>query len=397
MLTVLLIMLAGCEQLEIGNDDERREGADFANAPRIESTALETSIKVDIRGADPEKYAVHFTWPYLKDNKILRIRLGSVLAEVQPKQAYFNYVLDHSQTATFSFDVLDSSRKQERSFRVPVVIPTDFVVRPQNANLSEQSRIEVNRLFLNEQVPLTTMGKNVDIVVTELHGGKGKGQIQSFSDNPPEAPPLTEGQSGGNLTISAKKLFGRITVVMRGGRGGQGPKGDPTPGKGATGARSTEGPWICDNTPIGDPGNPTPSPGGRCECTAGPPGGIGGQGGPGSKGKNGMPGGLSGSVRVSVQEYVPLEGFDPTLPQENTEIVSIKLIPGPGGRGGPGGDGQDGGDGGPGSTRSDDCLGGWGPKGPVGPPGKEGDAGDSGKIGLKCLYIGSENINECIQ
>ncbi len=412
LICITLAAAFGCEQLEIKDPKDGTNGAsDFARASRIESSSLESNLKVDIRGADPEKYAVHFTWPYLKDNKILRIRLGTVLAEVQPKQAYFNYILDHSQTATFSFDVLDGDRKQERTFRVPVVIPSDFVVRDSNYVLTNISRIEVNRLFLDEKFPLTTMGRNLDIVTSELHPNHGV--IETFPEfikNPisgaleaPTAQPHSEGASGGNITISTKKLIGRLVVNMRGQNGGIGHKGDPTPGKGNVGDPAKEGQISCeDDTP-----DCSRFPGacmvpqkylGRCQCVKpGAPGGAGGIGAIGAIGRKGMRGGDSGNIRVSVQEYVPLEGFDPSLPQTDTEIVKINQIPGSGGAGGPGGDGQQGGDGGLGSRSRSDCLGGDGPQGPRGPQGPAGPTGDSAKAGLKCLYIGSENVNECIQ
>lgn len=425
LLTLFLLLLVGCEQLEIASDKESDAGTDaFQKARRIESSYLEDNMKIDVRGtADAEKYSVQFTWPYLQDGKILRIRLGSVLSEVQPKQTYYTHILSHAQTVTYSFDVLDSSRKLERSFTKSVLIPRDFVVRQENHNITTKTRIEVNRLYLSDKYPLTINENTVDIVATELHAEKGF--IQAFPERvtvtevidgrevtnelPPTAPIIKKGLSGGNISISAKKLFGKLRIEMRGQNGGEGYKGDPTLGKASTGTPSSEGvlscvqmpdcarqPWAC--LIPEEPGIQRIS---DCSCEkAGKPGGKGAKGAKGSIGKVGMPGGDSGSSRVSIQEYVPLEGFDPTLPQEGGAVVQVNLIPGDGGIGGPGGDGQQGGDGGPGATHPTKKNGCRGPAGPNGDPGDQGDRGPkgpSGKTGLKCIYVGSENINECVQ
>lgn len=424
LLAILFVLAAGCDQLEI-KDDKGDGGTDnsFEKSRRIESSALEDNIKIDVKGADPEKYAVQFSWPYLQDGKILRIRLGSVLSEVQPKQTYYTHILDHAQTVTYSFDILDSSRRPERTFTKSVVVPRDFVARAENSNISDNTRIEVNRLYLSDDSPLTTNGKNLDIVTNELHAEKGfiqgfpekvkireiDGDQETTKEIPPTADKFKQGSSGGNLSISAKKLYGKLKVVMRGQNGGEGLKGDPTAGRGATGSAAGYGNVECYpdctmETCLVKPNElilPLMKPGGTCGCTStGHPGGQGSKGNKGLPGKQGMPGGDSGNVKVSIQQYVPLEGYDPSLPQDDTSVVKVELIPGKGGSGGAGGDGQLGGEGGPGEPRPSEgngCKGTNGPEGPKGDSGDIGPIGVDGKAGLKCIYVGSENINECVQ
>jgi hypothetical protein len=45
----------------------------------------------------------------------------------------------------------------------------------------------------------------------------------------------------------------------------------------------------------------------------------------------------------------------------------------------------------------EDCRGESGDEGPPGTQGDEGPMGIPGKLGLKCVYVGSENVNECTQ
>ena len=109
-----------------------------------------------------------------------------------------------------------------------------------------------------------------------------------------------------------------------------------------------------------------------------------------------MPGGDAGKVRILIEEIVKAENTDLQTPGEQELIpVSIEQIPGLGGEGGAGGPGQLGGAGGGRSNEA--CSGDPGNEGPRGSPGQSGDTGFMGKSGQKCIYIGSENVNECQQ
>lgn len=414
-------LLLGCDQLEIKDNKEPMQAAtektsdgpagEKGNPPqekpedikRIESSELESEIKINVKGADPEKYAIQFSWPYLVDGKVLRIRLGSVLAEVLPNQTFFTHILAHNQTVTFSFDVLDSNRKPERTFTKTVRIPTDFVITAANNQFKENTKIDVTRVFLNESLPLKTNGYTVDIVAEEIHANSGS--IQTFPElmlvkNPTtgieeqipfQAASEKAGRNGGNISITGKKLFGPLKIYMRGERGGQGPKGSLSEQrKDGIGTPAGNGRNVCEYNEYG----PT-----QCICQYGSRGGNGAPGSKGKTGGTGMPGGDSGNIRVSIHQYIPLEGFDPTLPREGGEVVRVFQIPGTGGKGGPGGDGQRGSPGGSGRdpNNMEDCRGESGDEGPKGADGDEGPTGIPGKLGLKCVYVGSENVNECTQ
>lgn len=413
------IFLLGCDQVDVPKDKIKTD-TETNNNRRIKAASLENEIKINIKGTEPEKYAIQFSWPYLEDGKMLRIRLGSVLAEVLATQTFFTHILTHNQTITFSFDVLDQNRKPERTFTKTVIIPTDFVSNSTNSSIKQNTKIEVNRFYLNDDLPLTTNGNTVDIIANELHAERGF--IQTLPEKIkflnkeknieeeiyPTAPQKNNGRSGGNISISVKKLFGRLKVYMRGENGGQGPKGDPTEGQiSGNGTPAGDGRTLC----IPDPSdscsrhpercfiNPTFMPR-DCYCDKyGVRGGQGLQGSKGKPGKIGMTGGDSGNIKISIHEYVPLEGFDPTLPSAGGEVVQVFQAAGSGGKGGPGGDGQRGSPGGPGRDpkKRDDCRGDTGPEGTVGDQGDDGIQGKDGKIGLKCIYIGSENVNECTQ
>lgn len=423
LLASTLLCIGGCEQLEIPNNKESEAGTNSSEKiRRVEASTLENEIKVNITGGDPERYVVQFSWPYLEDGKILRIRLGSVLAEVLPNQTFFTHILPHNQTVTFSFDVLDKNRKLDRTFTKTVRVPADFVANAETSQINETSKIEVHRLYLNGGFPLTTNGHTVDIIANEIHAERG--YIQTFpekiktksssttfgEESPPTAEPEKDGRSGGNISITSKKLFGRLRVYMRGENGGAGPKGDPTDNRmEGTGIPAGHGKLTCRLDPNDNCAarperclvDPTPVIT-RRECICSSYGSKAGDGIPGTKGKPGKPGmtgGDTGNIRISIHEYVPAEGFDPTLPNEGGEVVQVFQVPGKGGRGGIGGGGQRGSIGGPGRdpNNREDCRGDSGGEGKIGDPGESGPPGTNGNLGLKCIYVGSENINECIQ
>lgn len=384
MFFAFTFILAGCDQLDMNKEDGNTEDS---GPKSVQSASLEDNIKVSILGTDPEKYVVQFSWPRIEDKKVLRIRLGRVLAEVQPTQTFFTSTVNHNQVLTYSFDVLDSKRVLERTITKTAVIPYDFVVRPDNSVISDNIKIEANRLYLSEETALFIDGKSVEISANEIYS-KG-GMIKSFATEGNEdatAPLGKDGRSGGNLVLTVNKLYGPLKVDLRGENGGQGIDGAPYDTRAAKGAPAGKGKGY------GSPGSAD------SYCDYGADAGNGAAGADGRPGLPGGSGGNSGNVKVSVKQFLPLEGIGTPPTDEPSRPVVVLLAPGLGAKGGNPGPPQIGGLGGDGNNGSDwDCSGEKGQPGPDGKPGKPGEKGKDGQIGLNCIYIGSENINECSQ
>jgi len=359
----------------------------------IKSSELTNFLKVNVVGGDPEKYTVQFSWPQIQDHKLIRIRLGSVLTETKSDQTFFTHQVAHNQVLTYSFDILDMTKKPEQTIQKTVVIPTDFVVR-QGQDTVTTYRLDANRFYLNSSIPLTTNGQDLAITANEIHSPNGI--IQSFPDKYSTAVLGTQGISAGKISLSAKVLYGKIKFIMRGLDGGEGLKGDAIPGRASAGSPAGKGLEDCTQHPTSNSlVTLNLKPLRVCTCDE-----VGGAGGPGAPGITGLignigfPGGDTGSVKVVINQYVPHEGSEVTTPaEESAPIIDIIQIPGHGGTGGEGGDGQLGGIGGP--TPGGHCDGHPGSEGPHGPSGKRGPQGPDGIQGPKCIYIGSENINEC--
>ncbi|MDG0816468.1 collagen-like domain-containing protein [Bdellovibrio svalbardensis] len=401
---VISILFVACSEELSKRAEEAKALESLPPKVTIQSSALAEAVKVVITGADPEKYTVQFSWPHLEKDKILRIRLGTVLQEILSSQTFFTHTVGHNQILNYSFDILDSNRKPEMTFRKTVIIPYDFVVREGTGVLLYNTKIEANRVFLSDKIPLTTNGTTLDIAANELHAANGS--IQTFPESikiknsqgfeeelPPTAPDGVNGRSGGAISISAKKLYGRLHVYMRGEKGGRGLKGDPKPQASAGVPAESAKPECLKDSPVRFSLS-------QCSCPSDlRPGGQGADGEKGNPGRQGMSGGDSGSVRIMIQEYIPSEGIDSILPTDGVGIVDVVQLPGVGGDGGFGGDGQAGGAGGPGRNIAGrlECRGDGGMSGKDGPVGDAGGAGHPGVLGMKCVYIGSENQNDCSQ
>ena len=115
------------------------------NGVRIKSSDLEKSMAIKITGAEPEKYIAHFSWPYLEDKKILRIRVGDSMTEVLPIQTHLTMTLNHNQILKVVFDIFSEDRTLEESFSKTLLIPRDFVVTQNNHELKEDLKLEVER------------------------------------------------------------------------------------------------------------------------------------------------------------------------------------------------------------------------------------------------------------
>jgi len=386
----LSVVIVACDGV---NMNENTSGT--SSPQKIRSAELSDFLKVTVVGGDPEKYTVQFSWPQIQDNKILRIRLGSVLTEMHPDQTFFTHQVAHNQVLTYAFDILDITKKPEKTIQKTVFIPMDFVVR-QGQDTVTSTRINANRIYLNSSVPLTTNGMNVDITANEIHSVKGT--IQSFPEGGSSAIMGSSGASAGKISITAKLIYGKLKFIMRGQDGGEGLKGDPIPGRASAGSSAGKGLEDCTQHPTSNSlVTLNLKPLRVCTCDE-----VGGAGGPGAPGITGLignigyPGGDTGSLKVVINQYVSHEGSEVTTPaEESAPIIDVIQIPGHGGTGGEGGDGQLGGIGGP--TPGGHCDGRPGPEGPRGPSGKRGPTGPDGIQGPKCIYIGSENINECHQ
>lgn len=359
----------------------------------VNSKSLDQFVQVRVQPtAKPEKYMVYFSWPRIEDGKFVRVRLNKTLIVVNPNQTDFNHEVFHDQTLTYTFEILDSASKIEKSFPKQIKIPRDYVVRNGQSSFNEDTRLTVNRIFISNEIPLTTNGFNIELVANELHSKDGV--IETFAENT-KAPINNDGKSGGMLKINAQLATGDLKIYMRGQHGGDGAKGEPFVNRATDGQPAGTGHLFCEcvgkncfipafsknlqnlNTEAFS-----------CYCESkGENGGNGSNGKKGNKGFRAGNGGSAGQLKITIQDG---REFD----------LQSYATKGSAGNPGDGGDGQDGGLGGQlpvNDRQSQKCGGSIGGNGSKGPHGDIGDFGIDGDLGLMCTYIASENKNDCYQ
>lgn len=377
VITVIgLLSILGCAKFE--NEDQ--SSPDLGSA-RVTAQSLSDFVKIQVQPTtEPEKYMVYFGWPKLSDPRRVRIRMEQTLAVVETNQTTFSHEVGHNQTLTYTFDVLGSDNKVEKSFSKLVKVPRDFVVRKNQSEFSENTTLSVNRVFIDD-IPLRTNGFNIEIQANELIANKGI--IETFPEGI-KANLNTEGRTGGNLIINANSAHGSLKIFMRGEHGGDGGKGPAYASRAADGAAAGDGNLFCDCVgrscmgPVSTDPRPMAS---FCSCDS--MGRDGGNGANGVKGNKGFParnGGSSGNLKINIKDGA---GF----------LVETFKSNGIAGLPGEGGDGQPGGLGGASTGRR--CSGKSGGGGATGAKGDTGDIAQDGTPGTICVYIASEGKNDC--
>lgn len=390
MALLCLFLLTGCNP-EFTEQDVRNNKS---LTETVSSKSLDQFIQVRVQPtAKPEKYMVYFSWPRIEDGKFVRVRLDKTLIVVNPSQTDFNHEVFHDQTLTYTFEILDNASKIEKSFPKQIKIPRDFVIREGQSSFNEDTRLTVNRIFLTNEIALTTNGYNIELVANELHSKDGV--IETFPEN---AKALTDinGKSGGSLKINASLATGDLKIYMRGQHGGDGANGENYSSRASDGTPAGEGARFCDcvgknclvsSTKKIELFSGVQPTGSICTCES-----IGNDGGRGSDGLNGRNGhragngGSAGQLKISIQDG---REFD----LQTYAFKGLAGIPGKGG------DGQDGGLGGqtPDTIAGRKCGGKSAGNGSKGNSGLTGESGNDGDLGLSCTYIASENKNDCYQ
>lgn len=387
-LILAAIVISGCDM----KSDEKKpapaapEGTVSESA--VDPKSLEGTMKVDVVGGDPEKYLVQFSWPKLSPVKKIRIRLDRVLTEISSDQSFFTHTVAHNATYTYSFDVLGNNRNVEETFRKSVMVPLDYVVKNQ-PRITAATEIIANRAYFESSNPLLIGNFNTILIVNELHSQDGVIETFPLGDGNalPKAGTDQNGRTGGNLNIQAKSLTGRLKIIMRGEDGGTGSDGQPFSDRAKAGKPAGEGYTVSHGGEYPD-----------SMCVSGENAGNGDPGLPGRDGNRGGDGGSTGDIRISIEKYIPLNGVDGIEDGESPSPVQIFQYVGNEGSGGKPGPPQQGGLPGPGNSGKDwDCKGDPGAPGADGGPGGKKGNGTRGAVGSSCLYIASENINECTQ
>lgn len=375
-----------------GNTEPPKDQLEILNTSNDEFSNLIFS-RVDPTDK-PKVYQVSFSWPKFSNGLAFRIRQGSNQSPILLDQNSFSHSVDHNQQINYTFELVDSNKKIVRTTTKTVRVPIDLVIDENHKGLTEDLDISVQRLYLNE-FPLITNGHNLKISAAAIYSENGT--IKSFVERPKNPEPDTKGKFSGNIEITSKTLLGSINIEMISGIGSYGKDGLEHTERAKQGA-SAAFPFI-DCTSRRDY-YPEPRKPGQipyadfCKCGQEVKATPGLNGLNGISGSDGADGGDTGNVKIYVEQVLN----NSTSKEENlispTKFVKVTHSPGNGGQGGKGSKGQLGGLGGAAYTHNE-CKSPAGPNGSGGLDASNGKNGKPGRKGLTCIYIASENINEC--
>lgn len=140
VLVTTMIFAAGCNpdvKTEQTQNSEPTQESDPGPAPKSQVPSVQgdsedqvfdiADIKFDLQGLELGKYLVKISWPRLAFGKTLRFRSKNVLAETVQEQTYFAHEVAHNQVIAYSVDVLDASKRTEKTFIKEITIPKDKI------------------------------------------------------------------------------------------------------------------------------------------------------------------------------------------------------------------------------------------------------------------------------
>ncbi|MBL7557610.1 MAG: hypothetical protein JNM24_17405 [Bdellovibrionaceae bacterium] len=372
--------------------DTQKEQVEILNTTNDEFANLIAS-RVDPTDK-PKIYQVSFSWPKFSNGLAFRIRQGSNQSPILVDQSSFSHSVDHNQQINYTFELVDSTKKIIRTTTKSVRVPIDLVIDENFKGLTEDLDISIQRLYLSEH-PLITNGHNLKITASSIFSENGK--IKSFSKPPKNSESNSKGKFSGNIEINAKTLLGSLSIDMISGNGGPGKNGADYTERAKSGANAGY-PFI-DCTSRRDyypePRKPGQIPNANfCKCGQEVKATPGINGLDGMNGSDGTDGGDIGNVKVHIEQVLNNSTSKEESLISPSNFVKVTLFPGTGGKGGKGSKGQLGGLGGAAFVHNE-CKSSAGPDGSNGSDGINGNDGKQGKKGLTCIYIASENINEC--
>ncbi len=372
LVQISIFILNACAQFE----DEQKQNSQIQTEKKVSAKDFSEQIQIQVTPLiEPEKYNVSFVWPKLEAGSRVRITLNKTVVMIESDQTGFKQDVAHNQSALYFFEILDQKNNLIKTFSKNIIIPRDFVVREGQSEFFEKTELNVNRFFLNHDIPITTNGNEVTINANELISDDAI--IQTYIEKN-KAAPSSNGKNGGKITINAKNAVGKLEIFMRGEHGGNGlDGGEYSESRAASGRDAALGVEECENVCVGP----------RCPmakvCTCLSIGKNSGNGVDGLNGKNGGNAGNGGSTGILLVNIQSGKDFQ-------IKVIKEKGLSGFAGKKGIG---QLGGFAGKGNFGK--CSGKPGSNGADGLPGIDGLEGIDGVEENVCLHIESEQRNEC--
>lgn len=337
---------------------------------------------------EPRQYNMVITWPEQVSRMQVTVNGKTVIYNSQLGTNSHQQIVFSEKTQEIELLALDSFGAPVSSLSITRTAPLDFVV-PETLNLTSDTLLDVERLFLYRSSQIIANGHNLSIIAKKVIVESNESSASTLDTYhiitrlPDSRIESTIDKRQSSITIQADKAIGHLKVALVGANGKDGRSGEELERvkgiqkvsvqlNGPTGADGILA-WTTKSCP-----KRTSLDGPPCEkevplCQRPPTnGGDGLQGEAGHDGENGEDGGPTGNLTTLVKDHSSF----------SLEVIQMPGKPGKGGQGASGHPGGRGGDPGknPGSPCTNAKRGSDGPKGANGANGKDGKPGLIGEV-----------------
>lgn len=334
------------------------------------------NVRVEFEENDaPGVYDLVISWP--KAIPSMKVAVGDMPYTIISKASNYKATATNDQTYQIHLVAQNSLGGDISSYTKIVRAPKDIVIKKRH-DLTEGTKIKVNRLYFYDGGLIQTNGFNLEITANKIYTTTplNDGKMSGFFDahiltNPPTQVAQTEKQHNGSIiSIDAEKAYGRLRIALIGMNGQNGEAGkDAVADAALNGANGTDGVTkLLVESCVGADGMPCRQKP-NLQCTSNPTDGSNGKKGyTGGRGGDGWNGGNSGQTAIFIQD-------------SSEFLLEVMQRRGQPGKGGPGGKGSAGGLGGSaGANPQGKCR--AAKNGANGPAGDDGPRGQDGQPGL---------------
>ncbi len=215
LIGILLSFLIGCN--DKGLFKEEKETVQSKASEMTEPLSIDTTKFEVVPTDSPNKYKVTIHWSKLSGSvKILAN--GKSIFQTSGKMNIFDDFVDGGASIDYELQQFDGSGAASMQIQKKITIPLDYVFS-EKVVLSENVKFKGGRLFLLNKPLVQTLGFNMSFDVDEVISDDAT--IETYPLNSKRMWQET-GDSGGNISITARNGKGHLIVVMRGVHGGDG-------------------------------------------------------------------------------------------------------------------------------------------------------------------------------
>lgn len=220
VLLPLYLLLTACG-VEVQDKDQDDAAEAAPPAPMVTATSAPTinkeNLKIQLQGAQPYKYDLHFSWPKVP-GKIVIADETETWAELDASLGQFKKTsLSSNKVFAITVNHYDASGNLIGSQERKMTIPQDLVLA--SMDLYKDSTYTAHRIFLMENSVVTTGPFSLNLQAEEIHFINAT--VRSFPDEA-RAGTSTHGRTGGAITLKATAAFGKVSILLRGESGGHG-------------------------------------------------------------------------------------------------------------------------------------------------------------------------------